>query len=389
MTKSRNIHEVKLDIRPNGLLCVPVKINGQGPYSFILDTGGGYCISHEVAHSLQLKRLDWANEHMHTTIVSVAVESVRCSGQLMYIRDCSDFSRIAQGQVDGMLGHEFLKLFHTTINYPKQTLILEAFENMEGEFNHIAADYNRRGNWHDILQRLLGWKLISQTEAQQGFKIPGASRYPWEAVFDYDSGQLHVGTVNQTFFEPGKGYSPFAIYAHIKHNGNFADAAKDLAAQGFGFQHETQSGEKKSSEVEMSSDTLHADMSNHLAHQSTAIQLQLMDSIPFVPVTVDEQGPFLFLLDTGATGDWQRISPVVANTLQIDPDSPRDVTIAIGSAKLENLPASLTDCSHIDERLKDHGYLAIQIDGYIGYNFLREFVVTINYRSRTLTLARS
>ncbi len=50
MITHRNSYEVKLDIRPNGLLCVPVKINGEVPFLFVLDTGcGGNWISPEVA----------------------------------------------------------------------------------------------------------------------------------------------------------------------------------------------------------------------------------------------------------------------------------------------------------------------------------------------------
>ena len=91
MTEGQNIHEVKLDIRPNGLLCVPVKINGEGPYSFILDTGsGGNHLSPEIAQRLQLRRLDWANEHAQTTVVELAVEAARLRRQFIDVRDCSD-----------------------------------------------------------------------------------------------------------------------------------------------------------------------------------------------------------------------------------------------------------------------------------------------------------
>ena len=127
------------------------------------------------------------------------------------------------------------------------------------------------------------------------------------------------------------------------------------------------------------------DMSDH-GKEHTEIKLQIMDAIPFVPATVDGEGPFLFVLDTGAAGESQRISPAVAQILKIDSDSPRDVTVAVGDAQLNDLPVRVTDCSDIDQRLKDHGYNGAQIDGYIGYSFLRAFNVTTNYKSQTFIL---
>jgi hypothetical protein len=35
-------------------------------------------------------------------------------------------------------------------------------------------------------------------------------------------------------FEPGKAYTPFAVYAALKHNGDFSAASRDLAGQGYG-----------------------------------------------------------------------------------------------------------------------------------------------------------
>lgn len=390
MVKPSNVHEVNLDIRPNGLLCVPVKINEKGPYPFVLDTGtGGNSISPAVAEALQLKPLDfpYKYEHVYDTVAELAVESAQLS-QFIQVEDCSDLSRVAGCQVDGMLGYPFIREFHMTINYAKQTLILEALPDLEQEFTPIADDYNRRGNWHDVLQRFLGWKLVSRTSTQECWKVPGASGQPWEAVFHYESGQLYACPLGQTFFHPMEGYSPFDIYACIKHNENFSAATKDLASQGFGLKEPMQPDAERRCALDPPESEPGKDMSNH-RKEYTEIKLQIMDNIPFVPVTVDGEGPFLFLLDTGAAGESQRISPAIAQTLQIDPDSPRDVTLAVGDAQLKNLPARVMDFFDLNSRLKDHGYWGAKIDGYIGYSFLREFIVTTNYKSRTLILARS
>ncbi len=50
----------------------------------------------------------------------------------------------------------------------------------------------------------------------------------------YDSGFLYVFSSNALPFSAGEAYSPFALYAELKHSGDFGAAAKDLAGLGFG-----------------------------------------------------------------------------------------------------------------------------------------------------------
>src|SRR5205814_1603852 len=50
-------------------------------------------------------------------------------------------------------------------------------------------------------------------------------------------------------------------------------------------------------------------------------------------------------------------------------------SIAVGSAKLENIDVGIVDLSHIAKTV------GAKIDGDLGYNFLKHFRITLDYRS--------
>lgn len=110
---------------------------------------------------------------------------------------------------------------------------------------------------------------------------------------------------------------------------------------------------------------------------------------------VDNEGPFRFVLDTGAGATV--ISPALAEKLAIEPDdgqAPRKATgaggsvdvrmgkvksIGVGEAKIDELAVVIMDLSGIGRAIE------MEIDGIIGYNFLKMFRVTIDYPQQTVT----
>jgi predicted aspartyl protease len=112
-----------------------------------------------------------------------------------------------------------------------------------------------------------------------------------------------------------------------------------------------------------------------------------------VPVFVNGEGPFNFVLDTGATLiclDEQLIArlgvPVGGRTgvgtgiegtgriRLVGLDSVR-----VGQARAEDLSACVLDLAHTRA-------IGIDFDGLIGLNFLREFLVTLDFNRNVLTL---
>jgi predicted aspartyl protease len=110
---------------------------------------------------------------------------------------------------------------------------------------------------------------------------------------------------------------------------------------------------------------------------------------------VNEKGPFRFVLDTGAGGTI--ITPALAKKLNIVPDKPDkeskatgaggDVqvragsvkSLAIGKTRRERLDVAIMDLAGISKAV------GTDLDGILGYNFLKQYRVTIDYRGRTVT----
>lgn len=126
-------HEVPMQVR-FGTPVIPVYIDGSGPYQFILDTGASVCIiSPELAKTLQIepgesgtaRGFTIEQEYYSSCVETLAVGAAQCSNPRVIVMDCSHVSERVKSQVDGYLGHSFLKEFEITINYPEKTLVFQ------------------------------------------------------------------------------------------------------------------------------------------------------------------------------------------------------------------------------------------------------------------------
>src|SRR5438477_12571660 len=106
-----------------------------------------------------------------------------------------------------------------------------------------------------------------------------------------------------------------------------------------------------------------------------------------VPVHVNDRGPFDFILDTGA--GTSLLASDVAKQLELKTISSKEGqsargkvsvslakvdSLAAGEAKLHDVDVGIVDLSQIGKTI------GAKIDGDLGYNFLKHFRVTINYR---------
>ena len=106
-----------------------------------------------------------------------------------------------------------------------------------------------------------------------------------------------------------------------------------------------------------------------------------------LPVDVNEQGPFDFILDTGAgtsllSSDLAvRLNAKIIGSKEgqsaggkVSVSLAKVDSLAVGEAKLEDVDVGIVDLSHIGKTV------GAKIDGDLGYNFLKHFRVTIDYR---------
>src|ERR1700676_283969 len=127
-----------------------------------------------------------------------------------------------------------------------------------------------------------------------------------------------------------------------------------------------------------------------LATKSATVQFRLpgrAQPLILLPVKVNGRGPFEFILDTGA--GTSLLSSELAKQLEgkivgskegqsaggkVSVSRAKVDSFAVGEAKLDDVDVGIVDLSHIGKTI------GAKIDGDLGYNFLKHFRVTINYR---------
>jgi predicted aspartyl protease len=106
-----------------------------------------------------------------------------------------------------------------------------------------------------------------------------------------------------------------------------------------------------------------------------------------LPVRVNDHGPFEFILDTGASTSL--LSSELAKQLEVRIIGAKEGqsaggkvsislakirSLAVGEAKLDDVDVGIVDLNDISKTI------GAKIDGDLGYNFLKHFRITIDYR---------
>ena len=108
------------------LILVPVSVNGQGPFDFILDTGAGTSLlSTELAQKLNVKIIGAKEGQSAGGKVAVSLAKVdslavgkTCLPDIdVGIVDLSHVGNTVGARIDGDLGYNFIKHFRITIDY--------------------------------------------------------------------------------------------------------------------------------------------------------------------------------------------------------------------------------------------------------------------------------
>jgi len=116
-------------------ILVPVKINGRGPFTFVLDTGATFtCIDQKLVDQLKLPEsrgrfgvgvlMPTEGNIKLVDIDTFEVGNVKAT----QMKACAiEFSRLQTGGLDarGLVGLNFLKSFHVNIDFKKRVLRLD------------------------------------------------------------------------------------------------------------------------------------------------------------------------------------------------------------------------------------------------------------------------
>jgi predicted aspartyl protease len=133
-----------------------------------------------------------------------------------------------------------------------------------------------------------------------------------------------------------------------------------------------------------------------LATKSATVRFRLAGGaqpLILVPVEVNEQGPFEFILDTGA--GTSLIATELADKLKVKVLGSKQGqsaggavsvslakldSVSVGNAQLPDVDVGIVDLKHIGAAV------GAKIDGDLGYNFLKSFRVSIDYEKCQLRL---
>jgi hypothetical protein len=118
----------------NNHVYLTVRLDGRGPYTFVLDSGGDYIVTPEVATALQAKttggiQLQGVGSATEAAtfarITSMAIGDAVIRNQYSLVLPIATGFGVAEGlKIDGMVGYQLLARFLTTIDYANSKLTL-------------------------------------------------------------------------------------------------------------------------------------------------------------------------------------------------------------------------------------------------------------------------
>lgn len=112
---------------------------------------------------------------------------------------------------------------------------------IEAKFNSAqhgerpGDEFNRTADWQDLLLPE-GWQWVRRMGDHWYLRRPGKMSGGHSATLRVSTDRLWVFSEEAAPFEPFKLYDKFSAYALLKHGGDFAAAARELRAKGYGDQ---------------------------------------------------------------------------------------------------------------------------------------------------------
>ncbi len=128
--------EVKVKVTDERLVIVPVKINGQGPYSFLLDTGSSTTVVNpELISKLQGKPVgtsDFLAGIRSHRVTWYQFDSLGLEGAEMGPVGVIGFSLedLTELDVDGILGQDILHHYNYLLDYKKKIIVVDEDESL-------------------------------------------------------------------------------------------------------------------------------------------------------------------------------------------------------------------------------------------------------------------
>lgn len=388
-----------------------IMVNGNGPYRFLLDTGamGGGRVDVSLAKKLGLKQTgevqgsDGSGRAGPTMpeyeLSSLRLGSIEYKGVRVISRDYNQHGAAVRGHIDGVLGMGLFDDLLLTINYPKSEIRLtkgklpkpnqkDILGLIEGAFVPTIT-INLAGRNYDA---------HIDTGAMGGISIPGAIADGLNFIGEpKDVGEAR--TVS----------GPFKIQAATL-SGNvqigdqviknpeitIAGPMRDINLGGQFLQEYTITLDLKNKRVRFRRHSTGATNWTQRDPDEITTLLNLEMGRPVIEATINGEGPYRFVLDTGAgttvlNSDFVRhIKLKTLGTTRIgDPSNPTAIEatvhvidkLSVGDASFSDVHAVAWEDKAIQQGIGD-------VQGILGLPVLAGYVLTMDFPNRTLRLSK-
>ena len=165
-----------------GMIFIPVRLNGSKPLSFVLDSGSAKTlVDRTLAASLGLKASGSGSIQgagagripiEFVPDVSVGLPGVECAGFELSTADLKPLETSVGAKVDGIIGYELLRRLVVTVDYETRTLTLTRPEDFRASGKAEAIPIEVRDKWPYVKAEL---KLPGPVTVQDNFMIDSGS----------------------------------------------------------------------------------------------------------------------------------------------------------------------------------------------------------------------
>ena len=410
MTIGKDRVEIPITLASTQILVDDVFVNGEGPFRFMLDTGGmgGGRVDSSLVEKLGLEKSGDAigsdgTGRQGRQMAMHQLESIEFAGLTfedvrVLSRDYNARGAAVRGHIDGILGFALFKELLLTIDYSKRKLVIEkgTLPAVDGKTILSTNQNNVPGIELSIDGKkysahfdtgAMGWISVSDDVAKDlkfiGEPVTIGQARTVTGAFDIKraklDGDVMIGSnkIHQPFIVIGIPLQTVNIGGHILRD-FVVTYDQDLERI------RIVPAEKVRLE--------NAPESSRLPMQPTSVPMESINGHPTIEAMINGEGPFRFLFDTGA--GVTLLDPSLVKELGLkptgttkigDPSEPEAVetrtfildSFGVGSVSFEKVNA-----------VEFGGLLGQEIKGVIGLPTFYDALLAMDYPNQTLTLSR-
>ena len=402
--------EIPITIASTQILVDDVFVNGQGPFRFMLDTGGmgGGRVDNSLAKKLELEVTGAVQGSdgtgrpgrqmsMHQ-LSSIEFAGMKFEDVRVLSRDYNTRGAPVRGLIDGILGFGLFKDVLVTIDYSNRKLIVEKGSLPEPDGKTVLStnqnnvpgiELSIAGNKHSahLDTGSMGWISVSDEVADtlkfvdepvtigQARTVTGS--------FDIKRGKLdgNVTIGSNTIHQP---FIVIGIPLRTVNIGGFI--LRDFVVT------YDQANQRIRLLPAQKVRLENAPESSRLPMQPVSVPMNTEHGLPVIEATINSKGPYKFVFDTGA--GVTLLDPSLVKELELestgttkigDPSAPESIeartftvnSIGIGEATFEQVNV-----------VEFGGLLGKELKGIIGLPTTYDALIALDYPNQTLTISR-